>query len=178
MKMRNLIALMAMALFCFSSIAQSTVKIGYADIDYILSEMPETKQIESDLKVHESQLQNQYQAKVQDYQAKLEQYQQGASAMTDLIRTDKERELTQLQQNIQLFQQDAQLDLQKKTAELFQPIYKKMEEAINTVANENGYTFILSARIGSIDVVLYANEENDVSDLVLKKMGITLQNSN
>ena len=178
MKMRNLTALLAMTLVCYGSIAQTTVKIGYADIDYILSEMPDTKQIESDLKVHETQLQNQYQAKVQDYQAKLEQYQQGASTMTDLIRTDKERELTQLQQNIQIFQQDAQLDLQKKTAELFQPIYKKIEEAINTVASESGYTFILSARIGSIDVVLYAKEENDVSDLVLSKMGITPQNSN
>ena len=38
-------------------------KIGHADWEYIFSQLPEYKQIENDLKTHESQLQNQLKAK-------------------------------------------------------------------------------------------------------------------
>lgn len=151
----------------------SNLKIGYVDVDYILSEMPETKQVESELKVHENQLQNQLQAKMQQYQKNLADYQQNYETMADAIRTDKERELTQMQQNIQQFQQDAQVSLQKKSSELLQPIYDKIGKAINDVAEAQNYTYILSTRVGSIDVILFAQQEHDLSDAVLKNMGIT-----
>ncbi|MDX1629935.1 MAG: OmpH family outer membrane protein, partial [Fulvivirga sp.] len=54
-----------------------------------------------------------------------------------------------------------------------EPIYSKVGNTIEAVAKENGYTYILNGNVGGVDVVLYADDKNDVSDLVLKKMGIT-----
>lgn len=54
-----------------------------------------------------------------------------------------------------------------------QPVYTKVGKAIEDVAKENGYTFILNQQIGGLDVILYGDEKNDVSDLVLKKLGVT-----
>ena len=173
MKNKLVIALIALVGVGYQGWAQGGSTIAYVDVDYILSEMPETKQVESDLKVHESMLQNQLQAKMTQYQGLLSDYQGGYENLSDVIRQDKERELTQLQQNIQQFQQDAQISLQKKSAELLQPIYDKIGKAIEDTATENNLDYILSARIGAIDVILFGKQDNDVSDKVLSKLGIT-----
>lgn len=173
--MKNILAL-ALTMIAVST-ASAQLKIGYVDVDYVLSEMPETKQIESELKVHQTQLQNQLQSKMANYQKMVQEYQSQAATMTDVIRQDKEREIGMLEENITQFQQDAQVSMQKKQSDLLQPVYEKIGKAIEEVAAEGSYTYILSTRIGSIDVILYASPDNDVSTLVLKKMGITPQNN-
>ncbi|MEM6359575.1 MAG: OmpH family outer membrane protein [Bacteroidota bacterium] len=173
MRKRSLLAVLAFSLIGVCAQAQSAMKIGYADVDYILSQMPESKQVESDLQATNKQLQSQLEAKYTEYQQKLQAYQQGAATMLDAVRQDKERELAGLEQNIQKFQQDAQASIQKKTAELMEPLTKKIGDMINAVATEQGYTHVLNGQVGGIDVVLYADEKYDISDEVLKKMGIT-----
>jgi len=175
--MRNkLLLVLALTFAGFAAQAQSTMKIGYADVDYILGQMPEAKQVESELQTHNTQLQNQLQAKYQEYQQKLQSYQQGAANMVDAIRQEKETELAQLEQRIQKFQQDAQSSMQKKSATLMEPLYEKVGATIEQVAKENGYTYVLNGNVGGVDVVLYADSSHDISDMVLKKMGITPAN--
>lgn len=173
--MRNklLLTVIALTFGLAAAQAQTALKIAYADVDYILSQMPEAKQVEAELKAHNTQLQNQLQAKYQEYQEKLQAYQQGAATMVDAIRKEKETELAQLEQRIQKFQQDAQSSMQKKSTELMQPLYTKVGNNIEQVAKENGYSYVLNGQVGGIDVVLYADEKFDISDLVLKKMGVT-----
>lgn len=177
MKNRLLLGVAALFFLVCSTQAQ-TIKIGYADVDYILSQMPEAKEVQSELEAHNTQLQNQLQAKYQEYQQKLQAYQQGAANMIDAVRQEKETELAQLEQRIQKFQQDAQGSLQKKSQSLMEPIYAKVGAAIEAVAKENGYAYILNGQIGGMDVVLYADEKHDVSDLVLKNLGVTPAPSN
>jgi outer membrane protein len=52
-----------------------------------------------------------------------------------------------------------------------------LAKAIDDVAKENGFTMIVTNQISGLDVVLYADDQSDISDLVLKKMGITPQAS-
>lgn len=172
MKSKLVLVFVACTLMGVTAMAQ-TVKIGYADVDYIMSQMPETKQVESELKTLNTQLQNQLQTKYQEYEQKLKDYQDNMAAMADAIRQDKETELTQLQQRITKLQQDAQSNIQQKQAALMQPLYAKIGDSITAVAKANGYTYVINGQVGGIDVVLYADEQFDISDLVLKEMGIT-----
>ena len=163
-------------MIAFASHAQTataTTKVGYADVDYIFSQMPESKQIDTDLKSLQTQLKNQIDAKYQDYQKKLADYQANINTMIDAVRANTERELVQMQQNIEKLQQDAQTTVQNKQTQLMEPVFKKVGKAIEDVAKENGYTFILSQQIGGLDVILYGDEKMDVSDTVLKKLGVT-----
>ena len=54
-----------------------------------------------------------------------------------------------------------------------EPVYKKVGKGIEDVAKENGFTFILNQQIGGLDVILYGDDKMDISDLVLKKLGVT-----
>ncbi|SKC75429.1 OmpH family outer membrane protein [Ohtaekwangia koreensis] len=175
--MRKFVLLVVLGLGAIASYAQTAAapKIGYADVDYIFSQMPDAKQIDADLKSLQTQLKNQIDSKVQEFQKKLADYNAAiqANTMPDAVRANTERELQQLQQNIEKLQQDAQTNLQTKQTQLMDPVYKKVGKAIEDTAKENGFTFVLNQQIGGLDVILYGDEKMDISDLVLKKMGVT-----
>lgn len=170
--MRTFIFLLA---FGFATqIAQAqTQKIGYADVEYIFSQMPEARQIESELQSLQTQLKTQIDAKVAEFQKKLAEYQQYGSTVPDAVRQNTERELQQMQNNIEKLQQDSQTNFQKKQTQLMEPVYTKVGKAIEETAKENGFSLIINNQISGLDVVLYGDEKMDVSELVLKKMGIT-----
>ncbi|MFN3403375.1 MAG: OmpH family outer membrane protein [Cytophagaceae bacterium] len=178
--------LLAIFAFNFFAIAQtpspSVPKIGYTNLDYILSQLPEAKQIESELQAYEKQLQNQLQSKYGEYEKKLQDYEKSAKSgvMTDVVREDKEKELMNMQKSIREFEENAQSSLQKKQVSLLEPVLEKVQKAIDQVGEENGYSFILSthADYGGSAIILYAkNKEDNISDLVLKKLGVTPQAS-
>jgi outer membrane protein len=151
-------------------------KTGYADFEYIFSQLPDAKLIEAEMKTHSDQLQNQLKAKYQEYQTKVQAYQGLPATTPDPIKKDKETELTQLQESIQKFQQDAQTSLQKKNTDLMDPVFKKVGKAIDDTAKENGYSFIFSSQIigGGGDILMYSDEKYNISVLVLKKLGVTV----
>jgi outer membrane protein len=154
--------------------AQNHVKIGYTDPNYIMELMPETKQIQAELAAYEKQLQGQLQSKYAEYQTKLDAYQTGAGTMSPLVKQDKEKELMGLQASIKEFEEKAQEDLQRKQLSLVDPVLTKIQKAIDAVAEEHGYTYIFSSSGGSQGIILYSKNKNEnISDLVLKKLGVT-----
>jgi outer membrane protein len=152
--------------------AVAPLKIGITSIDYLLSELPEAKRIEDNLKNYEEQLMNQMQSKIEEFQRKVQVYQQQVSTMSELVRADKEEELYNLQNSIKKFEQDAQLSMQQKQGELLAPILEKVEKAVEAVAKEHGYTHIFNFEQGGVQFVLFADESSEVSDLILNKLGV------
>jgi len=172
------IATLFLAISTIACMAQSpdpAQKIGHADWEYIFSKMPEYKQIEKDLKGYEAQLQTQLKQKSQELEVKFKTYKSLTEDTPEAIRKDKESELAYLQENLQKFQQEAQQSMEKKQHDLITPVFEKVGKAIAAVATENGYTYIINPQmIGGGDVLLYANEKHNISDLVLNKLGVTV----
>ena len=160
----------AFLLISFASFAQSNdqpLKIGYTNVEYILLQMPESKQIESELKTHSTQLESQLKAKYAEYETKLQAYEKGAATMDKVVRDDKEKELMNMNSSIQEFQRSAQASLQQKEKSLVDPVIAKIDKAIKEVRVENGYTYIISNQ-----ALLAGPEDGDISPLVLKKLGV------
>lgn len=168
------------AVFIQNANAQSGLKIGSANIEFILSNLPETKQIENDLKTYEKQLNTQLESKYAEYQRKLEEYQKGVSSglMPEAVKADKEKELLAMQQSIQDFEKSAQDDMQRKQMTMLEPVLEKVQTSIDKVAAANGFTYIFSthADFGGSAIILYSKnkDQDDISTLVLKDMGVTL----
>lgn len=169
----RLCVVLAFSLIAFASAGQEQ-KIGYADWNYIFSAMPEFKQIDADLKAHGDLLQAQIQAKTQEMEQKVKAFQSLPATTPDAIVSDKQRELQQLDQALQQFQGDAQKSYETKRGQLMDPVFSRVGKAIEDVAKENGYSFILNPQLmGGGDILLFTNEKFDISDLVLKKLGVT-----
>ena len=162
--------IVAFLLISFASFAQGndqTLKIGYTNVEYILLQLPESKQIESELKTHSTQLENQLKGKYAEYESKLQAYEKGAATMDKTIREDKEKELMNMNNSIQEFQRNAQMSLQQKEKNLVDPVISKIDKAIKDVAKESGYTYVFSNQ-----ALLAGPEDGDISPLVLKKLGV------
>jgi outer membrane protein len=155
-------------------------KIGTANVEFIISNLPEAKKMESDLMAYEKQLRTQLESKGAEYQRKLEEYQRGVQSgvMPPSVIADKEKELMSMQQSIQEFERTAQEDLESKQMSMLDPILTKVQAAIDKVAAANDFTYIISTHVdfGGSAIILYSKykEANDISVLVLKELGVVL----
>lgn len=153
--------------------AQSLQKIGYAETDYIMSQLPEFKKLDSELKVHYNYLENELKSKQAEFEDKLKSYRALPASTPPAIKDDRERELARLQQSLEKFKNDAQASYQKKMNDLLDPLYKRIGNAIEQVAKENDYSFIINHRFENDgQVLLVWDEKFNISDLVLKKLGV------
>ncbi|WP_240625396.1 OmpH family outer membrane protein [Spirosoma pollinicola] len=159
-----------LSLVCLAVEAQ-TMKIGHTRIDYILSLTPENKVITDLLTNQQKQTQTEINRLQQELQDKYALYQKGVAQMTDIIRKDRETELQGLQSRIQEFSRTSDEAIQNKYKQLIWPTVAKIQQAIDTVAKQNGYTHILST--GNTGAILYAPEETNITELVLKYLDIT-----
>ncbi|MDO9000473.1 OmpH family outer membrane protein [Sediminibacterium sp.] len=145
----------------------SAQKIAHLSLDSLISLMPETKiakeAAQNYLKGIDAEsidMQNELERKYKDYLEK-------EATMSDLLKKTKQDDLNQLQRRIEDFKQQAQMDYQRKTAELTAPIMDKAKKGIEAVAKEGGYKYVLDTSAGS---VLYSEPSDDVLMAVKKKL--------
>jgi len=143
-------------------------KIGYTNVNYVLSVSPASKVIQKQLEETQKQYLKTIEDKNKELETKFESYQKAQATMLESIKKDKEEELRNLQRSIQTLQENAQEDLRKKENDLVKPELEKIYKAVNEVAKENGFSHVLN----SDQVLLYADEEYDVTELVMSKLGI------
>jgi len=162
--------ILVLSIFSISVAAKAQgLKFGHINSADLIQLMPETKQSDSTLRKFGESLDGQLKTMTAEYQSKLQKYQGGRDSMPDAIKAVKEKELEDLGNRIQDFQQTAQESIQKKKEDLYNPILKKADQAIKDVAKEKGYSYILDTSSGT---VLYAQDSDDIMSLVKSKMGL------
>lgn len=172
----KLILTVGLILFGITVFAQSpasNVKIGYTNVDFIVTKLPQYSQIESEIKSFSNQLQKQLESKVQTLRNLEQEIRQGEGTMAQTVYEDKVQEYQNQAASIEKFRQNADSELQKKQMQLLDPVYQKIEQAIKDVATDNGYTHILSDGAGAFNILLYARDEDDITNQVLAKLGVT-----
>lgn len=153
------------------SFAQSQdLKFGHINASELMSQMPERDSIRKELQEYQKMLQNEMQTMQQEYTSKLKQYQQNRSQYSQLVRKSKEKELQDMQQRIQEFNSTAQQDMQQKQQQLLQPLMKRIDSAIRTVGEQNGFTYIFDTSAGA--VVYQSEQSENVMPLVKEELGI------
>ncbi|MDF9795406.1 outer membrane protein [Catalinimonas alkaloidigena] len=164
-------------LFVIASLTTfAQVKIAFAEVNYILNQLPETQTIDTQLQAFETQLSSEIQTMSQQFQQSVQEYQSSSGTMTDEAKATKEGELQTLQQQIQQKQQEAQQKLQQRYAELLGPVRDKVMNAIETVAEANGYTHVFAKSISGNLIAVYPDvQDNSFSDMVLQELGVTVE---
>ena len=105
----------------------------------------------------------------EEYKRGIEEYQNNESSYDEITKQDKIAAIQAIEQRIANFQQNAQISLQQKQQELLDPIIEKVRQAIDQVAIDGNYTYILDTSAGSL---LYYKESEDILSKVKKELGI------
>ena len=161
---------LGVALFVMSGMAQAQVKIAHVNTAEILDAMPDKATAEKSLEKYYGELQSQLQAMGSEYQNKVQDYQSNEATMSNLVKQSKEKEIIDLQTRIQQFQANAEQEFEAKRAELLAPILEKIQNAINTVGKEKGYTYMLDLATGA--AVYVGTDAVDATKDVKAKLGV------
>ena len=164
------IMFLGVALFVMSGVANAQVKIAHVNTAEVLDAMPDKTKAEKDLEKYYGELQSQLETMAKEYQTKMQDYEANQATMSNLVKQSKEKEIIDIQTRIQQFQANAEGDFENKRAELLKPILDKIQNAINAVGKEKGYTYILDLATGA--TVYVGTDAVDCTNDVKAKLGI------
>ena len=166
--MKNLVKSIAVVAFTLGTITLAKAqKIAHISLDSVITTMPESKTAQEVAQKYLKDLENQVATMDNELQTKYADYMKNKDTYSALVANTKETELQDLNKRIEDFKAQAQQDYQRKYGELSKPIYEKAKKAIDLVAKENGYKYVLDTSSGN---VLYSEASDDILPLVVKKM--------
>jgi outer membrane protein len=166
----KVLAIVVLVAVAATTNAQKATKIGHIDFGKVLELMPGQDTVKVVMEKYVQSLQGELQTMQSELELKGADYQKNFASMSSIIKSTKEKEITDLQGRIEAFQQSAQQDLSAKQTELITPFVTKAKQAIKDVAKEGGFAYILNS---VEDLVLYSDGGEDVTPQVKKKLGIT-----
>jgi len=163
------VALVAACMVMVGSFAKAQTKIGYINFNQLIDQMPESKPIQKQAQDYQKTFIDVLQGMQTEFQTKAQAYEAKRATMTDALRTQTETELQDLQKRIQDYQQSASQKVQEKYNELSKPLIEKARGAVNTVAKEKGYTYVIDT--AQVDLIVSPPTDN-LMDAVKAKLGL------
>ncbi len=150
-------------------------KFAYFDYTAIMQAMPETKKAQTELEAMGKQFQDELQGMEKEIQTKIEKFQSEVNEQTpENIRTRRAQEIQDMQQRYQQAAEDNQKAFQDAQSKKMQPIIQKVLDAVNNVAKEGNYVYIVD-KTASQSAGIFINESlsEDVTKKVMTKLGVT-----
>ncbi len=140
--MKKIFVIAAMALLTLSASAQKIARVNFTELVQL---MPEADKARETMAAASKEADETYKTMVEEFQTKYQQYQQKASTWTASIKESKERELSDMQQRIQEFQQSVSQELQEQQNTLMAPIYQKAQEEVEKIAKAQNVDVLLDS---------------------------------
>ena len=168
MKTINRKIIFIILLMSLSTTASAQLKIGYILSERIRSEYEEFKEAESQLQLEYRKVQFEFDQMVVKMDSLKQDYE-----IKRLMALDKgesiRQELEQMERSIQNYQAEKigpQGELMKKQAQMEYEILGKVKKAVDKVAIDGGYDYIIDASVG----LLYFKSKYDMTDDVLHEL--------
>ena len=168
MKKNLLIVAVVTGLVMMGNSTKAQMKIGYVSLQELIPTMPEYRKADTALNDYQTALQQNFEDMRREYAEK-----DSLLSSKDTVKFTraqieiKRREVGELLIKLQGWNQQAQQLYQQKQQDLIAPIQKKAVDAIQAVAKENGYTYVLNK-----ETLLVSPPAEDMLPLVKKKLGI------
>ena len=144
------------------------IKIATVDQSEIYNLMPELSAMENDIATMSKQYDDMLKSMHDEYTRKFSDLTAQGDTLTENIRIIRVQEIEDLRARIENLATSAQEEVKKKQESLFIPIQDKLIKAINSVGEENGYTYILDPRV----LLFKGSSAIDATDKVKAKMGL------
>lgn len=165
--------LISIALLFAIAVSADAQRYAIVDTKYILDKLPEYKEAQKQL----DQLSEQWQKEIDDKQVALDKmyknYEAEQVLLSDELKKKREDELFVREKEVRDLQRQRfgyEGDLFKKRQELVKPIQDRVYNAIQKIAVNRQYDFILDKSEGI--TVIFADPKLDRSEDVLKELGV------
>jgi outer membrane protein len=157
---------------CFASAAEAQ-RYAIVDTKYILDKIPDYKEAQKSLDVVSEQWQKEIDARQADLDRMYRNFEAEQVMLSDELKKKREDELFMREKELRDLQRKRfgfEGDLFKKRQELVKPIQDKVYMAIQKIASNRQYDFILDKSEGI--TVIFADPKLDRSEDVLRELGV------
>ena len=168
----NKILLLACGIW-FCTLTANAQKYAIIDTKYILDRLPEYKQAQKQL----DDVAAGWQKEIDSMQANLDRMYKDYDAeqvmLSEELRKKREDQLFQKEKNLRDQQRTrfgVEGDLFVKRKELIKPVQDKVYNAVQKIATQRGYDFILDKSEGI--TIIFADPKLDKSEDILKELGV------
>lgn len=158
-------AAVALSTALFAGAAEAEQKIGVVDMMSIFQQLPQREQISKEL---QDEFQDRFEEMRQLEQKVMElrqKQERDAAIMSEEEKTKLSRQLEQLIAEAQLKSKALQEDTRRRQQEERNELLGKVQQAINSVAQAEGYDLVLES-----NAVAFMKADNDLSDEVVAEM--------
>ncbi len=155
----------------YSSNAQG--KIGYISTDEVMISMPEAAKVDTALNQYQQALYQAAQDKQTAFNAAVAKFYVDSTKMSPSMKEVTRKNLQDQIQQLSGADQQIQQQMQQKQQELLGPVQRKLIGAIQDVAKENGYTYVLPR-----EALLVMPPGDDIAPLVRRKLGLRAATTN
>ena len=161
------LGLITMGIFGLSATTNAQGKIGYLSADEIIVLMPEAARVDTQLNQFQQSLYQNAQDKQTAFNEAVAKFYKDSTTMNASLKEVKRTELQKQVQELSGAEQLIQQQFEQKRQELSMPIQRKLQNAIQDVAKENGYAYVFPR-----EALLVAPPGDDIAPLVRKKLGL------
>ena len=146
-------------------------KFAFVDSEYILDQMESYQKAQKQIDDLSEKWQQEIKAKNELLEQKKNDLKKNEILLPEETKREREQEIQDLSLEIRVFQSKkfgVGGDLFKKRKELIQPIQRKIYKAIESLAEDNNYSFVLDKSKHSN--ILFADPKYDKSDDIIRKL--------
>ena len=146
-------------------------KFAFVDSEYILDQMESYQKAQKQIDDLSEKWQQEIKAKNELLEQKRNDLKKNEILLPEETKREREQEIQDLSLEIRSFQSKkfgVGGDLFKKRKELIQPIQRKIYKAIESLAEDNNYSFVLDKSKHSN--ILFADPKYDKSDDIIRKL--------
>lgn len=164
------------ALMLCTALVASAQRYCVIDTKYILDNVPEYKEAQGKLDAVAEQWQKEIDAKFLEVDKMYKSYQAELVMLTEELKHKREEEIVSKEKEAKDLQKKRfgyEGDLFKKREELVKPIQDRIYNAVQKLAAQRMYDFVLD-KAGGITVI-FADPKLDKSDDILKSIGVKIK---
>lgn len=164
-----------MLLLCAAPLSMMAQKFARFDYQSVVQALPAYQTAMDELQAIARNYENDFADMQREYQTKVDRYKTEVNDKTpENIRTRRQQEIIDMEQKLQQAYEDNNRALQNEQQTRMQPIILKVQDAVNNIAKEGGYIYIIDKTAAqSSGIFLNENLTEDVTDKVMNKLGIT-----
>ncbi|RRO12309.1 OmpH family outer membrane protein [Flavobacteriaceae bacterium 14752] len=157
--------------FILTSISFAQTKVGTINTEYIISKMPEFKEVQKKLETYGKTLDAGLKEKFDEYQEKVKAYTEKESTYTESLKKLKQKDIVKLEEDIQKLRTNSGKLLQVRQDELLRPLYNKIGNEVDKIVKEEGFTHIFN----ETNSLIYIAPEYDITIKVMKRLNIPVE---
>ena len=162
----------------FISFLLSDIKMGYLNVDKILSELDEVRQVYIELEKEQRKIEVEFQNLQFELDSLFQNYNQQKMLMSEERRIKTETTIQNKQAELERFQMEKvgpQGEIYRIQEQLMAPIYTKMDNAVSKIGAAEGYDYIFNVSSGQI---VYALPQYDVTEKVIDELNKMSESEN